>query len=45
MHKKQNLYFKNIKKTLFNKDLFLTVKYWYIEDFRLSAILLSKMPV
>jgi hypothetical protein len=27
-----------------NKDLFLDIKYYYIEDFSKSAILLSKMP-
>ncbi len=44
MQKKQNLYLNNIKNTLFNEDQFLTVKYWHIEDFSLSAILLDKMP-
>jgi hypothetical protein len=44
MHKEQKLYWNNIK-TLFKKDLFLIIKYWYIEDFSYRAILLSNMPL
>jgi hypothetical protein len=43
MHKKNNILLKQYIKILFNKDLFLTINYWNIEDFS-KAILLSKMP-
>jgi hypothetical protein len=41
---KTKFIFKYNIKTLFNKDLLLTISYWNIEDFSKWAILLSKMP-
>jgi hypothetical protein len=39
---KAKLIFEQYIQTLFNKDLFKTIIYWYIEDFRKIAILFSK---